>query len=98
VRILGSAIAPLSAVLEPAAQMRLHQALTVVYGIETYMVLKDIWGLSDRAVEKVALWMADALVAGAMAEGAGNAPTATRKARRPTPATPSATPSAKAPT
>ncbi|MEI8266907.1 MAG: helix-turn-helix domain-containing protein [Betaproteobacteria bacterium] len=98
VRILGSAIAPLSAVLEPAAQMRLHQALTVVYGIETYMVLKDIWGLSDRAVEKVALWMADTLVAGAMAEGAGNAPTATRKARRPTPATPSATPSAKAPT
>ena len=68
VRILGSAIAPLSAVLEPAAQMRLHQALTVVYGIETYMVLKDIWGLSDRAVEKVALWMADALVNAALNE------------------------------
>jgi hypothetical protein len=48
--------------------MRLHQALTVVYGIETYMVLKDIWGLSDRAVEKVALWMADALVNAALNE------------------------------
>ena len=68
VRILGSAIAPLSEVLEPATQMRLHQALTVVYGIETYMVLKDIWGLSDRAVEKVALWMADALVTAALNE------------------------------
>lgn len=68
VRIVGSAIAPLSDVLEPAAQMRLHQALTVVYGIETYMVLKDIWGLSDRAVEKVALWMADALVNAALNE------------------------------
>jgi hypothetical protein len=69
--------------------MRLHQALTVVYGIETYMVLKDIWGLSDRAVEKVALWMADALVAAAMAEGASTAPPAARKSRRPTPTTPS---------
>jgi hypothetical protein len=32
------------------------------------MVLKDIWGLSDRAVERVALWMADALVAAAIHE------------------------------
>ena len=94
VRILGNAIAPLASVLEPATQMRLHQALTVVYGIETYMVLKDIWGLSDRAVEKVALWMADALVAAAMAEGGSTKPPTARKTRRPTPATPSSTPPA----
>lgn len=68
VRILGNAIAPLSNQLDPSTHMRLHQALTVVYGIESYMVLKDIWGLSDRAVEKVALWMADALVAAAVNE------------------------------
>ncbi len=80
VRILGDAIAPLSSVLEPAAQMRLHQALTVVYGIETYMILKDIWGLSDKAVEKVALWMADALVTAATNEGRRPAGSATRKA------------------
>ena len=73
VRILGNALAPLASRLEPATQMRLHQALTVVYGIETWMVLKDIWGLSDRAVEKVALWMADALLAAALAEAAGPA-------------------------
>ena len=82
VRILGNAIAPLASVLEPATQMRLHQALTVVYGIETYMVLKDIWGLSDRAVEKVALWMADTLVAAAMVEGGGQTAPASRKAGR----------------
>ena len=76
VRILGTALAPLSSVLDPATQMRLHQALTVVYGIETYMVLKDIWGLSDRAVEKVALWMADALVNAALNE-AKSAPAST---------------------
>lgn len=69
VRILGHAIAPLAAQMTPAALRQLHQALTVVYGIETYMVLKDIWGLSDRGVERVALWMADALVAAATAQG-----------------------------
>jgi hypothetical protein len=97
VRILGNAIAPLASVLEPATQMRLHQALTVVYGIETYMVLKDIWGLSDRAVEKVALWMADALLAAAMAEGGSTKPPTARKTRRPTPATSSSTPSSTPP-
>lgn len=97
VRILGNAIAPLDSVLEPATQMRLHQALTVVYGIETYMVLKDIWGLSDRAVEKVALWMADALLAAAMAEGGSTKPPTARKTRRPTSATPSSTPSSTPP-
>jgi len=68
VRILGDALAPMAGVLPPATQLRLHQALTVIYGIETWMVLKDIWGLSDRAVERVALWMADALVGAALRE------------------------------
>ena len=27
-------------------------ALSVVYGIEPYMILKDIWGLPDREVER----------------------------------------------
>lgn len=84
VRIIGDAIAPLSRALSPATHLRLHQALTVVYGIETYMVLKDIWGLSDRAVERVALWMADALVRAAMAESdAPSAPEPPTPASRP---------------
>lgn len=80
VAILGEAIAPLARELAPATHLRLHQALSVVYGIETWMVLKDIWGLSDRAVDRVALWMADALVAAAMREGC--APPPARKPRR----------------
>ena len=60
VRILEHAIAPLAPALTPAARHRLHHALSVVYGIEPYMILKDIWGLPDREVERVALWMADA--------------------------------------
>jgi hypothetical protein len=45
---------------------RLHRALSVVYGIEPYVILKDIWGLPDREVERIALWMADALIDAAM--------------------------------
>lgn len=81
VAILGEAIAPLAHELAPATHLRLHQALSVIYGIETWMVLKDIWGLSDRAVERVALWMADALVAAAVAEGGPRPTTPARLAR-----------------
>ena len=52
----------------------MHRALSVVYGIEPYVILKDIWGLPDREVERTALWMADALIDAALrdAEAAGN--------------------------
>lgn len=68
VRIMEDAIAPMASLLPPADLLRLHQALTVIYGIETWVILKDIWGLSDRGVENIALWMADALVMAALAE------------------------------
>jgi AcrR family transcriptional regulator len=70
VRILGHAIAPLAPALSPAVRDRLHRALSVVYGIEPYIVLKDIWGVSDREVERTALWMADALIDAALREAA----------------------------
>ena len=52
--------------MKTAAPDRLHRALSVVYGIESYVILKDIWGLPDREVECVALWMADALIDAAL--------------------------------
>jgi AcrR family transcriptional regulator len=60
IRILAHAIAPLD--LPPTLRDRLHRALSVVYGIEPVVILKDIWGLPDREVERIATWMADALV------------------------------------
>ena len=66
VRILAHAIEPLAPELPPAVRDRLHRALSVVYGIEPYIVLKDIWGLADREVERIALWMADALIDAAL--------------------------------
>jgi AcrR family transcriptional regulator len=66
VRILEHAIAPLAPQLPAPVRDRLHRALSVVYGIEPYMILKDIWGLPEREVERIALWMADALVDAAL--------------------------------
>ena len=74
VGILEHAIAPLAAQLPPKVKERLHLALSVVYGIEPYVVLKDIWGLSDREVERVALWMADALIDAALHQAGTPAP------------------------
>ncbi len=68
VRILQHAIEPLAPQLRPAVRDRLHRALSVVYGIEPYVILKDIWGLPDREVERIALWMADALIDAALRE------------------------------
>ena len=74
VGILEHAIAPLAAQLPPKVRERLHLALSVVYGIEPYVVLKDIWNLSDREVERVALWMADALIDAALRQAGTPAP------------------------
>ena len=70
VRILEHAMAPLAPKLAPATRDRLHRALSVVCGIEPYIVLKDIWGVSDREVERIAMWMAEALVDAALRESA----------------------------
>jgi AcrR family transcriptional regulator len=70
VRILRHAIEPLTPMLTPASRLRLHHALSVVYGIEPYVILKDIWELPDRDVERTALWMANALIDAALRESA----------------------------
>ena len=70
VGILEHALAPLTPGMPPAIRDRLHRALSVVYGIEPYIILKDIWGLPDKEVERIALWMADALLDAALREAA----------------------------
>lgn len=71
VRILGHALAPLAPQLPAPVRDRLHRALSVVYGIEAYVILKDIWELPDREVERVATWMADALIDAALRDANG---------------------------
>jgi AcrR family transcriptional regulator len=87
VRILEHAIAPLAPALPAAVRDRLHHALSVIYGIEPVMILKDIWGLSNREVERIALWMADALIDAALrdARRAAGAPAAAVPHKAPSP-------------
>ena len=66
--ILAHAVQPFEGQLKPRTLDKLRKALSIIYGIEPHMVLKDIWGSSNREVESIALWMADALVSAALRE------------------------------
>lgn len=73
VRILEHALAPFGPTMPKPVRDRLHQALSIIYGIEPYVILKDIWGASNRQVEGTALWIAQALVDAAIREAAAMA-------------------------
>jgi AcrR family transcriptional regulator len=62
IQILAHAMEPLKTQLPEDIYLQLHKALSVVYGIESYIVLKDIWSESRKEVETTVLWMAKALV------------------------------------
>jgi len=68
VGILQHAVDPLKAKLGAKVTERLIMSLALVYGIEPYVVWKDIFGANDRKVEAVARWMAQALVDAALRE------------------------------
>jgi AcrR family transcriptional regulator len=58
----------------PAGQARrLAQGLSLTFGIEAMIVLRDIWGLGDAEAEEVALWAAGAMLGAALREADGNA-------------------------
>jgi AcrR family transcriptional regulator len=81
--ILRRTAAPLRAKLGARGFDRLLRALSVIYGIEIYVVLKDIWGAGDEEVEALARWMLDAIVTAALRDAADASP-------RRAPASPSA--------
>lgn len=70
VNILAHTLAPLKGELPPALHRRLHHALSVIFGIEARVVLKDMWALPDAEVLRVAQWMADALIDASRREAA----------------------------
>ena len=78
--LLGEAIAPLKGRLRKPAFDRLAQSLSLIFGTEALVVLKDIWGLDGDEARRVAVWAGHALVQAAMADSARAANT---KAVRP---------------
>ena len=68
VDLLKDATAPLQGRVGPARFERLAQALSLVFGVEVLVVLKDIWGLSAAQAQDVAEWAATALVNATISE------------------------------
>ncbi|MEX0852657.1 MAG: TetR/AcrR family transcriptional regulator [Bauldia sp.] len=68
--LLAEAVAPLKGRLGKRAFDRLVQSLSLIFGTEAFVVLKDIWGLDGVEARQVAVWSANALVRAAVAEAA----------------------------
>jgi AcrR family transcriptional regulator len=70
--LLSSAVTPLRRKLGKAGTERLTQALSLVFGTEAFVVLKDIWALHREEAEEVALWTCQALIRCAAEEAQGS--------------------------
>jgi len=68
VDLLKDVTAPLDGKIAPAKRVRLEHALSLVFGVETLVVLKDIWGLSAAEAQDVAEWAATILVDATLSE------------------------------
>jgi AcrR family transcriptional regulator len=78
IALLHSAVAPLKGRLSKDGFERLTQALSLIFGTEAFVVLKDIWGLDRQRAQDVALWTCHALIDAALREKPG-----ARKPRKP---------------
>ena len=68
--LLRDAISPLADRLPAAAFDRLAKALSLLFGIEAVIILKDIWGVQEEEVTELLLWAADLLIEGAQQHAA----------------------------
>jgi AcrR family transcriptional regulator len=66
--LLRDALVPLKGRIPGGTFDKLTQSLSLIFGIEAIIVLKDIWRIDDDEVREVADWASHALVAGAVAE------------------------------
>jgi len=60
--LLQKVVEPLSAELPPELMQRVLHSLSLVYGSEIFLVMKDIWGCDNQELQDVAKWMAKAIV------------------------------------
>lgn len=65
---IEQALEPVRDRLAPAGFERLVSALSIIVGWEPFVVLRDVRALGREEIEQVAMWMADALLAAALAE------------------------------
>ncbi|MFS2221011.1 TetR/AcrR family transcriptional regulator [Pantoea sp. B65] len=67
-QLLQKVVEPLADELPPELMQRVLQALSLVYGSEIFLVLKDIWGCDNQQLQDVAKWIAKAIISQAREE------------------------------
>ncbi|MEX3010759.1 TetR/AcrR family transcriptional regulator [Hoeflea sp. TYP-13] len=72
IELLERALSPIRKTCSEEQVTRLSRALSMIYGIEGLIVLKDICGIEGEDATDVARWAARALVQAAMAETSGS--------------------------
>lgn len=68
IELLTTAVHPLREKLGEARFLRVVQALSLVYGTEVFLVLKDIWHLQLEEITEITRWTAQAILKHAAAE------------------------------
>lgn len=66
--ILASATEPLKDELEPELLQKVIYSLSLIYGSEVFLVLKDIWHLENSEIEPITQWIAKAILNQARSE------------------------------
>lgn len=77
VELLQKAIEPLRDRLGKKRFLSLAKALSLTYGLEVLIVLKDLWGLGAKEMQEVARWAARSLVQAALLEADSSKESAT---------------------
>jgi AcrR family transcriptional regulator len=62
IEILRRTFAPLARTMPARSVDRLCKAMSLLFGIEPYVILKDIWNCDNEEAGRIALWMANALL------------------------------------
>lgn len=68
IELLGKALSPLRDKLTEAQFSKLAKALSLTFGLEVILVLRDIWKVDLDELQDVATWAARSLVRAALAE------------------------------
>nr|WP_256374862.1 TetR/AcrR family transcriptional regulator [Pantoea sp. 1.19] len=67
-RLLTLAVQPLLQELPPESVQKVIYSLSLIYGSEIFLVMKDIWGCDNDTLQDVAKWMARAVIGQARME------------------------------
>jgi AcrR family transcriptional regulator len=70
---IGAALQPFEDGLDAEALRKLAIGISLLFGIESRIVIRDVWGLDDEEAKRAILWIARVLAEAALDEGGPSA-------------------------